>query len=125
MSHRWHVWTKCAMITQISSTDRITVASATLLAMRGFLSDARELFRNASEKALTEGRSLDYTWLRMGLAEVLYLDCREEEAQSLFGNEIDCVLSDVPSPVKLIVDLNKTPVGLASLDPEPLGSFID
>jgi hypothetical protein len=111
------------MIAQVSSADRISIVNGTLLAMRGFLSEARELFRNASEKAFSERRNVDYTWLRMGFSEILYLDCREEEAQSVFRNEIDSVLAEVPSSVKLIVDLNRTTVGLASWDPESIRQF--
>jgi hypothetical protein len=91
--------------------------------MRGSFGEARESFWAASERARNEHRITDHVWLRMGWAEVLYTDCREEEAQSVFRDEIDPVLADVPTSLRVVADLNRTTVGLAIWDPESTRQF--
>lgn len=111
------------MIAQVSPADRISLVTSTQLAMGGLFSEAREAFRTASDKALSEHRIIDYVWLRMGWAEALYIDCREEEAQAVFRGEIDPLLSDIPTSLRVVVDQNRTTVGMASWDLESIRHF--
>ena len=68
---------------------------------------------------------LDRLVLLMAKVEILYLDCRDEEALQVYTDELDPSLEDLPEEVAIAVSFNRNDVARAIFQPDDFYATLD
>jgi len=93
------------------------------MAMLGELPPALEQLTEAVAVCRLERRAPDAIALSMKKAELLHLQCSDEQARSIFTTEVDPEIDALPIGMRVVVDQNRNTVGMTLWDPESVREF--
>lgn len=110
------------MLRQASPRVRSTVAQCYSLAMLGSVAGALE---KLDEQLLETSDVIGRICLQSCRSQILYLDCRYEDAFAVFKTELDDLAADAAEEVSLSLGYNRRDILLALWKPDDLYAIVD
>jgi hypothetical protein len=91
--------------------------------MRGDLAQAIRLLDQALSSSISSARPTDRIAMALLKAELLHLDCRDEDALSAFGHISEADIQAAPADAALAIGFNRADILLALYDPQSAREF--